>query len=594
MGLMADAQGDMPAPQKGDAGRITAWLWRGYMRRYTWIVAAAVLLMALEGGMYGALSYMIKPVFDDVLVAANKGAIFWVSAAVMGVFVLRALAGFGQRVLMSIVGQRISANMQRDLVGHMLTLDSGFFQANSPGTLIERTRGDTNAASSVWSQVFSTLARDSVALISLMAVAISIDWKLTLVAVAGAPLLVLPIAGLQRWVRSTTRAARAAAARIATRLDEIFHGADTIKLASTEEREADRFGSEIGDFVGAQIKSETGQAAIPALMDVVAGIGFMGVFYYGGTQIVDGTKTVGEFMSFFTAMALIFEPLRRLGNVSGVWQAALSSFERVYAVFEERPTITSPAAPIALPVAARDAGISLEDVSFSYGDLPVLRGASFHAEPGKTTALVGASGAGKSTVFRLLTRLADASSGAVLIGDTPVNALALEDLRGLFSVVSQDALMFDDTLRDNVLMGTVATQAQLDEALEAAHVADFLPKLSAGLESQAGPRGSALSGGQRQRVAIARALLRDRPILLLDEATSALDAQSEAIVQQALERLSEGRTTLVIAHRLATVRGADSIVVMDQGRVVDQGTHEELLKRGGIYADLYRLQFSEA
>ncbi|MGH1329763.1 MAG: ABC transporter ATP-binding protein [Paracoccaceae bacterium] len=591
---MADAQGDMPPAQKGDARRITIWLWRSYMRRYTWIVAVAVVLMALEGGMYGALSYMIKPVFDDVLVAANKGAIFWVSAAVMGVFVLRAVAGFGQRVLMASVGQRIAANMQRDLVAHMLTLDSGFFQANSPGTLIERTRGDTGAASSIWSQVFSTLARDSVALISLMAVAISIDWKLTLVAVAGAPLLVLPITGLQRWVRATTRTARAAAARIATRLDEIFHGADTIKLASTETREADRFGAEINGFVSAQIKSETGQAGIPALMDIVAGLGFMGVFYYGGTQIVEGTKTVGEFMSFFTAMALIFEPLRRIGNVSGVWQAALSSFERVFAVFEERPTITSPQAPIALPVAPRDAGVTLENVSFSYGDLPVLRGASFHAEPGKTTALVGASGAGKSTVFRLLTRLADASSGAVLIGETPVEALALEDLRGLFSVVTQDALMFDDTLRDNVLMGTQASDAQLEEALVAAHVADFLPKLSDGIESQAGPRGSALSGGQRQRVAIARALLRDRPILLLDEATSALDAQSEAIVQEALERLSKGRTTLVIAHRLATVRGADSIVVMDHGQVVDQGTHEELLARGGIYADLYKLQFSEA
>jgi len=301
---------------------------------------------------------------------------------------------------------------------------------------------------------------------------------------------------------------------------------------------------------------------------------------------------VGQFMAFFTAMSLAFEPLRRLGNISGLWQMAAASVERMRAIFAAEPTLTSPARPVAPPRGAPE--IVLKDVRLAYGDLPVLRGASFTAAAGRTTALVGASGAGKSTVFNLLTRLVDPQSGAITIGGIPTTAMALGDLRGLFSVVTQDALLFDETIRENILLGRRdVSDARLGEVLDAAHVSEFLPQLGQGLDTPAGPRGSALSGGQRQRVAIARALLRDTPILLLDEATSALDTRSEAMVQDALDRLAHGRTTLVIAHRLSTVRAAHSIVVMEAGRVVDQGRHEDLLARGGVYADLHALQFRD-
>jgi len=569
------------------------WFWRTYVRSRLPLLLVGFALMVMEGGALGLLSYMVRPMFDKIFIAGDRSAVMWVSFGVFAIFIARAAAGFAQKLLMAAVARNVSADMQRDLVDHMVGLDSSFYQENPPGVLMDRVRGDPGAAAGIISTTFSAFGRDLVGLVSLLSVAVYIDWKWTLIAVAAAPLMFFPVLILQKVIRNTSRLVRNMSARITTRLDELFHGINTVKLNGTEKYESQRYGREIRALVNATLKATAASAAIPALMDVVAAFGFLGVLSYGGLQIIDGEKTVGEFMSFFTAIALVFEPLRRLGSISGAWQGALVSLERVYGVFELRPHILSPAKPVPLPVAPELADVALDNVSFAYGDQPVVVDASFVAEAGKTTALVGASGAGKSTVFNLLTRLIDPTSGRVRIGGVDSKSLELTELRQLFSVVTQDAQLFDETIRNNILLGAEIDEERLSVALDAAHVSDFLSQQARGVDTRAGPRGSALSGGQRQRVAIARALLRDTPILLLDEATSALDAQSEAIVQQALERLSQGRTTLVIAHRLSTVRNADKIVVMDRGRVVDQGTHTELIARGGIYQNLYRLQFAD-
>ncbi|MFV0360662.1 ABC transporter ATP-binding protein [Tropicimonas sp.] len=572
--------------------RLLRWLWRSYLRRYLPVIVLAAILMSVEGSMLGLLSYMIKPMFDDVFIGGNSGAMLWIGLAIGGAFITRAIANVSQRVLITRTSARIVFAIQTDLLRHVMTLDTLFHQNNPPGALMERIRGDTGAIRNVSNVIVTGVGRDVVALVSLTAVILWIDWRWTLVAFIGAPLMILPSMLVQRFVRQITLTQRLNAQQMVTRLDEIFHGITPIKLNALEAYQAGRY----SDLADKQIETETraslGKALMPALVDIMSGIGFLGVLYYGGNEIMSGNKTVGEFMSFFTALALAFEPLRRLGAVSGLWQQMSVSLYRLRTLFDTRPTLTSPDNPARLPEALGD--IRLFDVHLAYGDLPVLRGVSFTAEAGQTTALVGLSGAGKSTVFNVLTRLVDIDRGRVTLSDTDIRAFDLADLRAQISVVTQDALLFDESVRENILLGrTDVSDQRLRAVVEAAHVADFIDALPDGLDTPAGPRGSALSGGQRQRVAIARALLRDTPILLLDEATSALDAQSEAIVHEALERLSQGRTTLVIAHRLSTVRDADKIVVLDAGQVVEEGTHAELIARDGAYSRLYRLQFDD-
>lgn len=579
-----------PSPRSDEGLSLLRWLWRGYLHKHIWLLLLALAFMALEGSMLGALSWIMKPMFDDVFIQGNTDALGWVGAAILGIFFGRAVASIAQKVILARVSQRSAADMRTDLLSRLMRQDGVFHQTHPPGFLIQRVQGDVSSINDVWNAVLTGAGRDAVALVILMGVAVSVDWRWTLVALIGAPLLVLPSVVVQRFVRRRSREARDLGARLATRLDEVFHGIVPVKLNRLERYQSDRYGALTQDLVRAEVRATTGTAAIPALIDAMAGIGFLGVLFFGGQEIISGEKTVGEFMSFFTAIGFAFEPLRRLGGVSGIWQVAAAAMERVRELMEAKPSIVSPANPVAAPAGVP--GVTLRDVELSYGDTQVLFGLTVEAAAGQTTALVGASGAGKSTVFNLLARLVEPQAGRVEIGGVAVSAMALDDLRGLISVVSQDAALFDETLRENILLGrTDVTEARLQEVLKAAHVADFLDKLPAGLDSPVGPRGSALSGGQRQRVAIARALLRDTPILLLDEATSALDAESEKVVQDALDRLSHGRTVIVIAHRLSTVREADKIVVMERGRVVDEGPHEELLERGGVYARLYDLQF---
>ncbi|MEL6532919.1 MAG: ABC transporter ATP-binding protein [Pseudomonadota bacterium] len=581
---------DRPGPPPS-ARSLIGRLWRDHIRRYLPRMGVALVLMSLEGAMLGTAAYMIEPLFDLVLDSENSGSTFWVALLIAGAFLVRATAGYAHRLIITGVGLKVVAALQDRILGHLLTLDLKLFQDIPPGAMIERVRGDTLTLQGVAAGTFTSLGRDSVALIALLTVMLLNDWRWSLLALAGVPLLVLPVYLLQRSVRSHSYQARAAAGAVSTQLDEIFHGVQAIKVNRLESFQRKLFSGRLASYLRQQMRAARASAAMPSMVDLISATAFLSVVWFGGQEIANGEKTVGQFMSFFTALALVLDPLRRLFGLGAQLQAGVASLERLYELLDRRSEIHAPAEPVPLTPGA----VAFEDVAFSYGETPVLRGLSFRAEPGQTTALVGPSGAGKTTVFGLLTRLIDPQSGTITLGDTRIDRLSLEALRDTIAVVGQETALFDASIADNIRMGRLdASDDALNAAAEAASVMAFARNLPQGLQTPVGPRGSALSGGQRQRVAIARAMLRDAPILLLDEPTSALDAESERLVQEALNRLSASRTTLVIAHRLSTIRAADKIVVLQNGAVVEEGDHEALMARGGAYARLHQLQASGA
>ena len=580
------------SPKDIKQGALFLWLWRGYLRRHMWVLAIIVVLMMIEGSMVGGLAWMMQPLFDGVFVGGSKSQLWMVGGIVLGLFLIRGVLSVVHRVLMTKIAKQSVADLQNDLLRHLLQLDLSFFSRYAPGYLMERVNGDVQAVAGIWALLVRGAARDLIGLVSLFAVMLSIDLLWTAAALVGAPLLLFPSLVAQRYTRKQAVKAREVAANMATRLNEAFHGVGTIKLNGLERYYTDRYRALTKRQIEVEVKTLFGTAVIPSLVDVMSGIGFACVIIYGGYEIISGAKTVGQFMAFFSALGLAFEPLRRLAGISGLINAASVSIQRMRDIFNHQPTLLGPDNP--KPVQPFG-DIEFKNVSLKFGETPVLRDVSFRAPAGKTTAIVGASGAGKTTIFNALTRLYAHSSGEITISGLANTEIDPSALRTCISVVSQDSLLFDETLGENITLDARDTDpSKLDEVVTAAHVGDFLPTLAQGMDTEVGPRGSNLSGGQRQRVAIARALLRDTPILLLDEATSALDTQSEVLVQNALEKLSENRTTLVIAHRLSTIVSADHIIVMDRGRVIEQGTHTELIAAGGHYSDLCRLQFDRS
>ena len=580
------------SPKDIKQGALFLWLWREYLRRHMWVLAIIVVLMMIEGSMVGGLAWMMQPLFDGVFVGGSKSQLWLVGGIVLGLFLIRGVLSVVHRVLMTKIAKKSVADLQNDLLRHLLQLDLSFFSRYAPGYLMERVNGDVQSVAGIWALLVRGAARDLIGLVSLFAVMLSIDWFWTFAALVGAPLLLFPSLVAQRYTRKQAVKAREVAGNMATRLNEAFHGVGTIKLNGLERYYTDRYRALTKRQIEVEVKTLFGTAVIPSLVDVMSGIGFACVIIYGGYEIISGAKTVGQFMAFFSALGLAFEPLRRLAGISGLINAASVSIQRMRDIFNHQPTLLGPDHPT--PVQPFG-DIEFKNVSLEFGETPVLRDVSFRAPAGKTTAIVGASGAGKTTIFNALTRLYAHSSGEITISGLANTDIDPSALRACISVVSQDSLLFDETLGENITLDARNTDpSKLNEAISAAHVADFLPTLAQGMDTKVGPRGTNLSGGQRQRVAIARALVRDTPILLLDEATSALDTQSEVLVQNALEKLSANRTTLVIAHRLSTIVSADHIIVMDRGRVIERGTHSELIAAGGHYSNLCRLQFDHS
>ena len=570
------------------------WCIKNYVSGKWLLVVFAIVFMAIEGLMLGFISYAVKELFDTVFVPQDKKSVLYVGLLIFTIFSIRAISGFLQRSLILRASIEIISKLQKKIAAHIIDLDYEFFFDNSPGYLIERIKGDGQIIQVNFVQIVMALGRDSVSLLALLSVAFWIDWRWALISLLGIPILIIPILLLQKYILSVSSKSRVSSARVTTLLDEAFHGVASIKQNGIETYIKSRIYNSVDKTRHAWIRSELGIAGMPALIDLVAAVGFLGVMIFGGMEIISGKKSIGDFMSFFTAMALIFEPLRRLSNVSGQLQLLNASLERVFNVSKIQPNITyvKDKSSIGLKKIRKKQLIEFDNVCLSYGDETILKNVSLKIEKDKFVSFVGVSGSGKTTMLNLISRLIEPTSGEIYLNGKELKHIPIEDLRKKVSVVTQENNLFDDTIRQNIILDAQdLNEDNLSYVLDETTVNDFILNFDGGLNFKVGPRGMNLSGGQRQRVALARAFLRDTEILLLDEPTSALDPQTSKRINSALKRISGKRKTIILTtHKLDIAMHADVIFVFRSGQLVDQGSHFDLINKAGPYKTLWESQ----
>ena len=555
-----------------------------YVKPYMWQLIIAVFFMAVAASMTAAVAFMIESVIDDVLSGENQEAVVPIGLTMLGVFVVSGISTYIHSVLMARVGQSIVADIQHSLFSHFMTLDLTFFHNNPSGQLISRVINDVQVVRVAVSNSLTGIGKNFLTLVFLVGVMFYQDWKLSLVAFTLFPFIALFVAYLGKKLRNVSVRTQDEMASLSDRLSQIFQGIRQVKSYGMESYESDRAQSAINKVRALNIKTASvGHLSTP-VNETIVGIVMFGIIVYGGYQASMGASSTGEIGSFLAAFIMAYEPMKKLAKLNNALQTGLGSAERVFEMLDLKPQIRSAEGAKLLQVSKPN--ITFRDVYFSYegSDIPALQGINFTAQAGKMTALVGRSGSGKTTIMNLIPRFYDSDEGQVLIEGQDVRIVRLDSLRENIALVSQDITIFDDTIAANIAYGRLgASQEEITEASKAAAAHGFIMEMVDGYETRVGEDGVKLSGGQRQRIAIARAILRDVPILLLDEATSALDNESERSVQQALKVLEKGRTTIAIAHRLSTVQAADQIIVMDQGRIVETGSHDELIQKDGHY-----------
>jgi len=563
---------------------------REHVVRYWPRFALALVLMTLVAGATAGLAKMMEPVLDEVFQAKDTAALPWVVGMIFGLFLVKGVANYGQVYVMEKVSQRIVDDIRKRLFAHLLTLDVAFFGRAATSELVSRILNDVMMLRQAVGKALTSAGKDTLTLVLLVGVMVWQDPVLAAIAFFAFPTAFYPIYRIGRRIRKVSANTQEQTASLLGTLNEIFTGIRVVFSYRMEEREQTRAARTIDDLGDLIFRAARIRALSHPIMETLGGVAIVVVIGYGGWAVIEGTRTTGELFSFITALLLAYEPLKRLFNVNAEIQQGIAAAERIYAFLDVTPAIAD--AADARPLAVAGGAIVLDDVHFRYDDAtPALNGLSLAVPAGKRAALVGLSGAGKSTVLNLIPRFYDVTAGRVTIDGQDVRDVTLASLRDALALVSQEVMLFDDTVRANIAYGRPgASEAEIVAAARAASADDFIAALPNGYETQVGEAGARLSGGQRQRIAIARAILKDAPILLLDEATSALDSEAEHAVQDALDRLMVGRTTLVIAHRLSTVRTADVIYVIDKGRVIEQGTHDALVAKGGAYARLVELQ----
>ncbi len=581
-------------------------------RRLLWwpllglLLLTATLLMAVVAGTTALYPLLIKWTFqwyearqaDTVAFfgfsIARANVIYLLPSLILLATAIKGGALYLQTIATSDISFRIVKAMQKAMFARLTGADLARLARDTTGSLVSRFANDMAVIREALTRAFNNLVRDALTLLALLAAMLYLDWILSLVVLVFYPLIAIPIARLGRNLRKLSTNMQSELGDMTALLSESLSGARMVKTYALEPYETRRSGNVFERLYGILLTQVRQRAWLEPVLESSAGLAVAGILVFAGFRIMDPNsgKSIGDFTGFVTALIMAAQPVRAIGTLNSVVQEGLAAVERVYALLDEAPTIVD--APGAQPLDIRSGRIAFQGVSFNYqGGATALRDVSFEIEPRATTALVGPSGAGKSTIMNLIPRLYDCGTGIISIDDQDVRAVTLASLRKAIALVSQDVVLFNDTVRSNIAFGKLdATLPEIEAAAKAAAAHSFIAALPQGYDTIVGEQGAKLSGGQRQRIAIARAILKDAPILLLDEATSALDSESERQVREALAYLKSGRTTLVIAHRLSTVLDADRIVVLEQGRVVETGSHSELLRKGGLYDRLFKVQFA--
>ena len=551
--------------------------------------------MVIYAAATAAVAALIKPVIDAVLPKGER-LVSW-SVALLLVYIVKGLSAYASTYVMTDIGQRVVRDLRDQLFRHVLDQSATFFSRHTSGQLMSRITNDVNQVQQAVSETIGDLMREGLSLVGLACYLFYMDARLALVAITGAPVVVYPLVRFGKRIRSTTRRSQEQLEPLSHVTAEAFTGHRIVKAFGAEGHEERRFRSASQQLYRTNLKVTSALALLPPLMELLGGVAVVGLIWYGSQQIGRHALTQGDFAAFVAAAFMMYTPVKKLSRVNATLQQAMAASERIFEILDTHSEV--PQRPDAQPLARLRQAIEFRNVSFAYDGVSktILKDVSFSVRLGQVVAIVGLSGAGKTTLVNLVPRFYDVSGGSILIDGTDIRDVTLTSLRSQIGIVTQDTVLFDDTIANNIAYGTPgASREDIEAAARAAHAHEFVtsPMLPEKYDTRIGERGQKLSGGQRQRLAIARAILKNSPILILDEATSSLDAESELLVQDALQTLMRNRTSFVIAHRLSTVRRADSIVVLERGRVAEIGRHDELLARtGGVYAKLYSLQIFE-
>lgn len=551
----------------------------------------AMISMVLVSALGSAQAYIVKPLLDQIFFEKNRQMLNLLPFALVLVFLLKGVFYYSYSSLLDIIGQSIIKDLRKKIFIHVHSLPISFFHKTPTGELISRVINDATLIQMAVSRALVGVLKDLFQVIGLLGVVFFLNWKLALMAVVFLPLAFIPVVHFAKKFRQLSTTNQQTVAKVSNILHETITGHRIVKAFGMEKYETGRFSAMVDRLFTVIVKDIKINSLQHPVMELFGGIGVAAVIWYGGHQVIEGQSTPGTFIAFLTSLIMIYDPIKGVSNINSPVQQGLAAATRVFSLLDIKPDIFDRPDARELPPFTRS--IDFENVNFSYdNNIPVLKNINLSVRKGEVIAIVGPSGGGKTTLVNLIPRFFEVSSGSIRIDTHDVRDVTLKSLRDQIAIVTQQTILFNDTVRNNIAYGDVNRSAdEIIAAAKAAHALEFINALPDGFDTVIGESGSRLSGGQQQRISIARALLKDAPILILDEATSALDTESEHEVQKALENLMKDRTTLVIAHRLSTIRNADRIIVIQDGELVEEGVHEELLQTGGVYRMLHEMQY---